>query len=921
VLNFFTESTASSPLAITVDTTAPTAPTAVTLTPVGGTVVANTINATNTHLTATATITAGQATGGSAVLKINGTNVATDSTILVGDTSVSFTTSDGTPLASELQTAIAAGGVATVEIADAAGNTTASSVSNPTLVRDIVAPTVGFTSSTTNGSYKEGGSITITATTTEAVASGSTVIVSLDTGGSVTLTATSAGTVLTGTYTVGAGDTSADLAVTAITGGTAADAAGNLVSHTLGSAIISDTKAIIIDTAAPTNQDTVLAGAASKQGGVSLTVVSAAETGGAIWLAPDPTTTFSAGATMTTAGGTATSISAPTTAGAYKLYVIDAAGNISSASTATVTVDNTAPTANFTSATDNVGTIQSTLTSGDKTDDTLLALAGTNESGSTVNVYDGSTLLGAATVSGTGWTYSATVVNGTTYQFNVKETDIAGNVSSATSNFTVIGDTTAPTVPAVSVTNATQIALTSSEAGVAGLFLSNNTTAVPSVSSVVTTANSSASVTVAASTGSSKTYTLNAVDAAGNVSASAGSVIVGLDTDDSALAGTSNADMIFGFGGSDTITGLEGNDTIFGGAGSDVITGGAGTDNIDGGTGNDIYVFNTGDAPAGESLVDSGSDAADTISVVTSTNFTSSGISTLATASGIEQILITSGQTATFSGAQLTGQTIAVNASASGAATLAVGIAGNSQTVDLSTLTFSSFSSPVAGNAFNTGTDHITITASGLSDTITGSSIADSITTGDGTNSVDGGSGADTITGGIGNDTIIGGDGSDVITGGAGADSIDGGADNDRYDYTTDLQAGATTIVITDGGSDSTLIEAGSSADTIDVSAFDSITVTAGDTLYLGSASNITLDPLVGNTNGATGLTLAGTDKVGYVFGTVDGSGVFTVGTSGTAMLIAWDGDAGDASPENFVILTGVTFDTPTIAAGVLTIV
>jgi hypothetical protein len=47
---------------------------------------------------------------------------------------------------------------------------------------------------------------------------------------------------------------------------------------------------------------------------------------------------------MTTAGGTATSINAPATEGAYKMYVIDQAGNASSASTATLTVDNTGPT-------------------------------------------------------------------------------------------------------------------------------------------------------------------------------------------------------------------------------------------------------------------------------------------------------------------------------------------------------------------------------------------------------------------------------------------------------------------------------------------------------------------------------------------------------------------------------------------------
>ena len=38
------------------------------------------------------------------------------------------------------------------------------------------------------------------------------------------------------------------------------------------------------------------------------------------------------------------------------------------------------------------------------------------------------------------------MANATTYQFNVRETDLAGNTSAATSNLAVTGDTTAPTV-------------------------------------------------------------------------------------------------------------------------------------------------------------------------------------------------------------------------------------------------------------------------------------------------------------------------------------------------------------------------------------------------------------------------------------------------------------------------------------------
>jgi len=150
-----------------------------------------------------------------------------------------------------------------------------------------------------------------------------------------------------------------------------------------------------------------------------------------------------------TVSGTSWSYSATVANGTtyqFNVKETDLAGNTSNATTNfIVTGDTSAPTANFTAATDDVGTVQEALTSGDTTDDTALVLSGTNESGSSVKVYNGSTELGSATVSGTSWSYSATVANGTTYQFNVKETDLAGNTSAATSNFTVTGDTTAPT--------------------------------------------------------------------------------------------------------------------------------------------------------------------------------------------------------------------------------------------------------------------------------------------------------------------------------------------------------------------------------------------------------------------------------------------------------------------------------------------
>ena len=162
-----------------------------------------------------------------------------------------------------------------------------------------------------------------------------------------------------------------------------------------------------------------------------------------------------------TVSGTSWSYSATVANGTthqFNVRETDLAGNTSAAtSNLAVTGDTTAPTANFTAATDDIGTVQGALTSGDTTDDTALVLSGTNESGSSVKVYNSTTELDNATVSGTSWSYSATVANGTTYQFNVRETDLAGNTSNATNNFAVTGDTTPPTVSGVAITSVTGI--------------------------------------------------------------------------------------------------------------------------------------------------------------------------------------------------------------------------------------------------------------------------------------------------------------------------------------------------------------------------------------------------------------------------------------------------------------------------------
>ncbi|MBJ7539361.1 Ig-like domain-containing protein, partial [Marinomonas transparens] len=93
--------------------------------------------------------------------------------------------------------------------------------------------------------------------------------------------------------------------------------------------------------------------------------------------------------------------------------------------------------------TDNVGSVTGTLETGKTTDDTSLELSGTVETGSTVAIYSGEIKIGDAVVIGENWTYIVDLKHGSSYQFKVKTTDVAGNESEFSSDFNVKADTRA----------------------------------------------------------------------------------------------------------------------------------------------------------------------------------------------------------------------------------------------------------------------------------------------------------------------------------------------------------------------------------------------------------------------------------------------------------------------------------------------
>jgi hypothetical protein len=102
------------------------------------------------------------------------------------------------------------------------------------------------------------------------------------------------------------------------------------------------TQILKVDNTAPTNQNQLFTAAKSVKSGAVVALSGTLEPGANVWFAPEGTTEFSAGPTMTVSSNL--QLHAPVSDAKYKLFVVDAAGNVSSSSTYALTVDNTPPT-------------------------------------------------------------------------------------------------------------------------------------------------------------------------------------------------------------------------------------------------------------------------------------------------------------------------------------------------------------------------------------------------------------------------------------------------------------------------------------------------------------------------------------------------------------------------------------------------
>ena len=142
-------------------------------------------------------------------------------------------------------------------------------------------------------------------------------------------------------------------------------------------------------------------------------------------------------------------------AGTYnnlKVTVTDLAGNASSTANAqTIIVDATPPSETF-------PTVTLTSDSGTSNSDFITSAGGVHFAGTvadtggagiaSVQVFNGSTLLGTATVVAGNWTLDTTLAAGTYNNLKVTVTDLAGNASSTANAQTIIVDATPPSAVA-----------------------------------------------------------------------------------------------------------------------------------------------------------------------------------------------------------------------------------------------------------------------------------------------------------------------------------------------------------------------------------------------------------------------------------------------------------------------------------------
>jgi hypothetical protein len=449
--------------------------------------------------------------------------------------------------------------------------TSSSSSASSSATPIAIPPTVTAVNSTTaDGSYKVGDTISIQVTFSESVIVTGTPQLTLETGSTdrVLNYASGSGTSsLTFTYTVQSGDTSADLdyastSALALNGGSINDSAGNtgvLTLPSLGaSGSLSANKAIAIDTTLPTltSFSSTTPDGAYKAGSTINITATLSE---AVTAAASITVTLDNGkivvlthnALNNTLTGTYTVAAGDTSADlTVSSYVLtsaptDAAGNIMTdvsvpsgannlADTKAIVVDTTAPdtpsTPDLDSTSDSAGTSDSDNITSDNTP--KINVSGSFSGTAVVTASKAGSGNVTCTISSDTCTLG-TLADGI-WSISVTDTDAAGNATtSAALAITVDATAPTPTVATVSVTTASGVTVRSSEPGTA--YLVKSTVTVSNLTSITNAADDSVNqVTITAGATDTTmptdglvagTYKLYVVDAAGNLSLASANLV------------------------------------------------------------------------------------------------------------------------------------------------------------------------------------------------------------------------------------------------------------------------------------------------------------------------------------------------------------------------------------------------------------
>ena len=316
---------------------------------------------------------------------------------------------------------------------------------------------------------------------------------------------------------------------------TATDAAGNTGAASTALAVTIDTTAPVAPSIASFSPDTGVVGDHITDVN-TLTLTGTAEANSTVKVYDGATLLGSA---VANGSGAWSYTTAALSNGAHSLTATatDAAGNTGVASTAlAVTIDTTAPVApSIASFSPDSGVVGDHITN-----DNTLTLTGTAEANSTVKVYDGATLLGSAEANGSGaWSYTTAALSNGAHNLTATATDAAGNTGAASTALAVTIDTTAPVAPSIAsfspdsgvvgdhITNVNTLTLT-------GTAEANSTVKVYDgatlLGSAVANGSGAWSYTTAALSNGAHNLTATATDAAGNTGAASTALAVTIDT-------------------------------------------------------------------------------------------------------------------------------------------------------------------------------------------------------------------------------------------------------------------------------------------------------------------------------------------------------------------------------------------------------